>query len=146
MKQLNQKAFLNMPFLKPQLTVYQQVDQQPHQSLQQLPQQQLLNSNFGVVSSSLSFGPSTESVSPSPSFQGNNNVVYGQKRNALNHHISYSGDTAESRTDPTLDFLLHDLIPQQVTSINSGRSQKSLRCVLMNFCSVINNIKSEEKN
>ena len=129
-----------MPFLKSQLTVYQQVNQQPHQSLQQLPQQQLSNSNFGVVSSSLSFGPSTESVSHSPNFQGNNNVIYGQKRNVLNHHISYSGDAAESRTDPTLDFLLHDLIPQQVTSINSGRSQKSLRCVLMNFCLVINNI------
>ena len=127
-----------MPFLKSQLTVYQQVNQQPHQSLQQLPQQQLSNSNFGVVSSSLSFGPTTETVSQSPNFQGNNNnnnVVYGQKRNILNHHISYYGDAAESRTDPTLDFLLHDLIPQQVTSINSGRSQKSLRCVLMNFFS-----------
>ena len=129
-----------MPFLKSQLTVYQQVNQQPYQSLQKLPQQQLSNSNFGVVSSSLSFGPSTESVSDSPNFQGNNNVIYGQKRNVLNHHIPYSGDTAESRTDPTLDFLLHDLIPQQVTSINSGRSQKSLRCVLMDFCLVRNNL------
>ena len=89
----------------------------PHQ------QQQLANSNFGVVTSSLNFA---KTDSPIPN-NNNNNIVYGQNQNVLNHqHHNYNNYNAESRSDPIIQGFQYDVIPNQKQVTSSSKITSSV--------------------